>query len=155
MSATILALLKDLIPGLFISVLTALVTVRLSIRQFRSERWWEKKWDAYSQIMKQLTLLEFSYGSWYDDAVSARALNDESKAILREQHHQAEESIGMAAAAGSFVVSKESARVLADLVKEFDKHAAGEHWVDEIGRHYQSTVTSIARIREHAKADLR
>ncbi len=155
MTTTTQALITVLIPGLLISIVTAVVTVKLSVRQFQSQKWWERKADAYSQIMEELTLLEFSYGAWYDDAISVRTLSDERRKILAEQHQKAEESVRRAAAAGSYIVSAETASVLSDLMKEFDRHVSGESWLDEIGRHYQSTKASIPKVRDYAKADLK
>lgn len=123
-----------LFQALLISLVTAFVTVRLSFGQFRSQKLLERKWDAYSRIMEQLTLLELLYSSWYDDATSAKVLSKERKDSMVKQHMLAEESVRKAAAAGSFIVSAETASALADLVKDFDSRVQGEHWVDEIGR---------------------
>jgi len=43
MSEFIQDISKYLIPALFVSIITAVVTVKLSIKQFYSQRWWEKK----------------------------------------------------------------------------------------------------------------
>src|SRR6266540_2058674 len=51
-------LLQSLIPGIIIAVATAIVTVKLSLRQFRSERWWERKAEVYSRILEALYHLE-------------------------------------------------------------------------------------------------
>lgn len=47
-------LLLTLIPALIVGVATALVTVKLSIRKFYTERWWERRADAYSRIVEAL-----------------------------------------------------------------------------------------------------
>src|SRR5690348_7803823 len=121
-------LITVLVPGLVISIVTAIITVRLSIRQFQSQKWWERKAEAYSQIMEQLTLLEISYGAWYDDAISVNKLGDERQRALSEEHRKAEEQVRRAAAAGSYIVSPKAALALSELVKEFDRHVPGEHW---------------------------
>ena len=150
-----LAFILALLPGLVISALTAWLTVKLSVRQFRSQRWWEKKVEAYSQIMEHLTLLEFACAAWYDDAISVKTLSDERRKMLSEEHVRAEESVRKVAAAGSYIVSADAASALSELVKAFDKHVPGEHWLDEVGRQLQATRECIAKVRGLAKSDLK
>jgi len=57
MSEFIQDISKYLIPALFVSIITAVVTVKLSIKQFYSQRWWEKKAEAYSHIIENLSYL--------------------------------------------------------------------------------------------------
>jgi len=47
-------LVNNILPGLIIAVATSWVTVRLSLRRFRTERWWERKADAYSDLLEKL-----------------------------------------------------------------------------------------------------
>lgn len=148
------AFVTVLIPGLVISIVTAIVTVRLSIRQFQSQKWWERKAEAYSEIMEQLTLLDISYGRLYEDAISMREMRKEERKPLLTEHSIAKDRVRRAAAAGSYIVSGEASLALNELVKEFDKRVPGEHWADEIGRHLQSTRASIAKLRRSAKLDL-
>jgi|SRR5882672_6192399 len=42
---------KVVVPGIVVAVVTSIVTVRLSIRRFHAEKWWEKKHDAYSDLI--------------------------------------------------------------------------------------------------------
>ena len=45
---------RELIQPIFISVLVAIITVKLSLKKFRSEKWWEKKVEVYSKIIDAL-----------------------------------------------------------------------------------------------------
>lgn len=39
--------LKSALPSLAVGVFTALISVKLALRRFHAERWWERKADAY------------------------------------------------------------------------------------------------------------
>ena len=39
---------------LFISIVTSYITVRMAIRRFRAEQWWDKKGEAYTQIVNAM-----------------------------------------------------------------------------------------------------
>lgn len=58
------------------SIISAFVTVRLSLNQFRSQRWWEKKAERYSQIIEHLSHLEFSLGEWLEEYEGVSRLGD-------------------------------------------------------------------------------
>ena len=104
--------------------------------------------------MEQLALLEISFDTWYDNAISVAKIDDEERKALSEQRGKAGELVRRAAATGSYIVSPEPALVLSELVMEFDKHVPGENWVDYLRRHYESTRTSISKLRDCPKSDL-
>ena len=43
-----------ILTGIFIAGITSLITVHLSINKFRTEKWWERKADAYTQLLDAL-----------------------------------------------------------------------------------------------------
>lgn len=49
---------KVLVPGIVVAVVTSLVTVRLSIRRFHAEKWWERKEEAYSNLIDTMYSLK-------------------------------------------------------------------------------------------------
>lgn len=51
-----------LMPAFLVSVITAYITVRLSVKQFSSQRWWEKKAEAYSHIIERSSELLYCSG---------------------------------------------------------------------------------------------
>jgi hypothetical protein len=46
--------LSSLLPSLIVGICTAIFSVRLALRRFHAERWWERKAEAYSQIEEAL-----------------------------------------------------------------------------------------------------
>ena len=72
-------ILVALVPSMIVSIFTAYVTVRLSMRQFYSQRWWEKRAEAYSQIIEHLTFLQFYYGEWISEEMDGKVVSDADK----------------------------------------------------------------------------
>ena len=58
------AMMWDLFTSILVAVVVAVITVRLSMKSFVSQRWWERKAEAYSKIMEQLSYCEH-YESTY------------------------------------------------------------------------------------------
>ena len=144
----------SLIPALMVSIITAFLTVKLSIRQFYSQRWWEKKAEAYSHIIEQLSNLQYFFGEFYDEYTHTKTLGDKNKEILSEGYHQAREAIVKVASIGSYIVSDETATALEKLLLELEKRDPKEDLVGSIANNYESVKGCIIKIREYSKADL-
>ncbi|OGP55150.1 MAG: hypothetical protein A2Y65_11140 [Deltaproteobacteria bacterium RBG_13_52_11] len=142
------------IPALIVSIITAYVTVKLSMKQFYSERWWEKKAEAYSHIIEHLSYLQYYFGEWFSEGLHEKELTEKHKEKLSEGYRQARESIIKAAAIGAYIVSDDTATVLAKLLRELEKEDPRGDWVGDIDGCYGSVKECITKIREYAKVDL-
>lgn len=154
MSEFLQGLLVAFIPSFIVSIATALVTVRLSIRQFYSQRWWEKKAEAYSSVIEQLSYLHLYYGRWFDHLVGNRQLDDEDKAQLEARYRQATESVEKATAAGAYILSDQAATALREMTDRLNQIDPFDPFED-VNKHYTAVKECIARMREYARADLK
>lgn len=72
-------LLKPLVLvfiSIIISVFTAFVTAKLTIKSFYTKRWWEKKVELYVLIFEKLTLLKKYILIWKDSSENKIKLSD-------------------------------------------------------------------------------
>jgi len=143
-----------LIPAIIIVIFAPYMTAKWSLKQFYSEKWWEKKAEAYSHIIEHLSYLQYYFDEWFSDGVHEKELTDKHKEKLSEVYHQAMESITKAAAIGAYIVSDDTATALAKLLCELKNEDPGEDWVENIDRCYGSVKECITKIREYAKVDL-
>ena len=143
-----------LIPALIVSIITAYVTVKLSIKQFYSQRWWEKKAEAYSHIIEHLSYLQYYFGEWFNEGVGIKKLGEKDTERLSEGYRKARESITKAAAIGAYIISDDTATALVKLLRELEKEDPRGNWVGDIDRCYGSVKECITKIREYAKVDL-
>ncbi|HHT9104504.1 MAG TPA: hypothetical protein ACFYD7_01370 [Candidatus Wujingus californicus] len=114
MNTWYIQILIAIIPGILISFLTAFLTVRLSFKKFRHERWWDRKADLYSNILdslhQRIKYLENEsdvYCSEYCD----NSLTNEMKNKTNELYKKYSESLDHIARVrdiGSFIISKEA-----------------------------------------------
>lgn len=154
MSEFVQGMLIALIPATIVSIITAYITVHLSMKQFYSQKWWEKKAEAYSNIIEHLSYLQYYLGEWFAEGVHEKELSSSDKERLSEGYRQARESITKAAAIGAFIVSNDTATTLEILLRELEKQDQKGDWVGDIDRCYGSVKECIAKIREYAKTDL-
>ena len=81
--------ITNLGTGLVLAIVTSFVTVRLSLKSFVSQRWWERKAEAYSKIMEQLSDCEL-YESTLLDKIEKGAPTDSD--WLEERGKEASEA---------------------------------------------------------------
>ena len=140
--------------ALIVSVTTAYITVKLSVKQFYSQRLWEKKAEAYSHIMEHLSYLQYNFGEWADELVGLSTLSKEQQRKLSEGYLQSKEAITKAAAIGAYVVSDTTTAALAELLRELSKEDPSGNWFADNDRYYGAVKQCIRIIREDAKVAL-
>jgi hypothetical protein len=140
--------------ALVVSIFTSFITVRLSISQFRSQRWWEKQAEAYSSIVENLAAVKLSLGAWYSEALGESRISDEQSEELRRTHRDALIEVRKAAATGAYAVSPETAETLESLVRELENEG-GHNYVEAIDRHYGAVAEALTHVRDQANNVLR
>ncbi len=154
MSEITQGILIALIPALAVSIIASFVTVRLSLRQFYSRRWWEKRAEAYSEIMEHLSYLQFYFDEWADEIHGEKMLSKERKNELSDGYRQSRESIVRATAIGAYIVSDTTTTALATLLSELRKEDPSGDWGADNDRCYTAVKQCIVIIRGDAKTAL-
>lgn len=131
MNTWYIQILIAIIPGIFISFLTAFLTVRLSLKKFHHERWWDRKADLYSNILDSLHQ-RINYlrneGKEYYLEQGDYPLTDEMKNKSNELYKKNLESLDHIARVrdiGSFIISKEA---IEELTTGLKSGLTGKDW---------------------------
>ena len=94
-----------ILSGVVVAFASAWITVRLSFRQFRSERWWERKVEAYDRIISAL----HDSTTYAEAKFSAHCEERELKnSELAKKSRDAHLEIQRAADMGAYLLSKEA-----------------------------------------------
>lgn len=147
-------MLIALIPALAVSIITAYVTVRLSLKRFYSQRWWDKKAEAYSQILEQLSYLKYYYDEWLDELQAGITIGTDHKKRLSVGYQQSKESITRAAAVGEFIVSETTTQALSKLLSEIFWHHFEEDFNAAVQKSYDAVAECIRIVKGDAKEAL-
>ena len=154
MSEFLQGILVALIPALAVSVITAYITVRLSLKQFYSQRWWDKKAEAYSQILEHLSYLKYYYSEWFDELQADVIMSTDHKKKLFEGYQRSRESVTRAAAIGEFIVSETTTKALSRLLSELFKQHFEENFYEAVEKSRDAVAECIKVVREDAKEAL-
>lgn len=102
----------EIIKPIFISLLTAIITVKLSLRKFRTEKWWEKKAETYARIVDALHHLKNYCEQKLNAEYGHSQLSPEKEHELSQQYKMAFCELAKAIDVGSFIISNEAVKIL-------------------------------------------
>ena len=116
-----LSILTSVLISLVPATAVAFITVRLSLKQFYSKKWWEKKAESYSAISKDLANLLFCVKEINSELGGGKKLDDHRRETLGNEYRRRLDSLKITAAGGDFISSKEVSRELMLLVDDLEK----------------------------------
>jgi hypothetical protein len=143
-----------ILGGILISVVTSYITVQLSLRQFYSQKWWERKADAYSALIEALYHVKNYMQKDLEQEAGFLELTTEEKIVLSGKLRQANEELWKAESIGVFVISKGAAQSLTKL--RVQHNIEEEKWMTGADANdYLSAVNKcLEEIINYAKRDL-
>lgn len=135
------------------AVLAARLTLRAAAAQFTSERWWERKADAYSGLVHALHEMR-GYVQTLQD-LHAGTPGPMAEEHLKVQWRHGREELARAAAQHAFVIHTDAATEL-DLVAGALRFATnGRPHPESLPAEAVAIESGLRRIREIAARDLR
>lgn len=141
--------------AIFIAAVSSLITVQLSLRKFRTEKWWERKAGAYTEIIEVLhDSKEFS-DQHLDAEQRGNEISEELDEELRANAKIANAEIRRMASVGAFLLSDEALARLAQFRKDENEASNTTSWYEHLERDWQATSTCLNDIIDIAKKDLK
>lgn len=155
MAAWLLDIVKTLIPGLTIAVLASILTVRLAIRRFHEEKWWEKKQEMYSRLLETLHDLKNYTAEHYEGQLDPNYITDEKREELERDWKKSSREFAKLLDLASFHLSSEAIAVL----DEYMKKKAEARKADTIYEHIEGDLVAVSecleKLKNVAKCDLK
>ena len=155
MGSFMLDIIKSLLIGAVVAVITAWITVKLALRRFYTEKWWERKAQAYSETIGSLAKMRICFDKWEEELFEHKYVSPETRRKANEEYVSAKRVIENAVAVGSFIVSEEAAQVLGSFFKELQKEDIQGDWLNDLDRHHGEVIKCIASLREIANRELK
>lgn len=147
--------LASSLPSLLVGVLTALISVRLSLRRFHAERWWERKADAYSRIIEALhNAMEYCHARSVEDLVGVE-LTEEKSEQLDSDYRKASVELKQATGIGAYIISMETSAVLTRLQARKRPDPSQLARFEFFETEHAAYKEALDRIRTLAKKDLK
>lgn len=135
--------------GMFVA---SKLAVSSSLKQFRSQKWWERQGDVYNRLLENLAVIKHCVGAWLEHERHPDYMHGASK-LLEGQLASAVAEVEKIAAVGPYYLSEAASRAVDKFVNgwSIDTGCGNE---DEYERHLQTIDESMAVIREEAGKSL-
>jgi hypothetical protein len=144
----------SIFSAILISAITSLITVRLALKQFYSERWWVRKDEAYTSIIDALSDLVSYYDAVYDEALGIRKISDQRRKEMNDISKERHAALRKVTNIGAFVISKDAELVLKQYWQEPKEKHDPNDWMWEIENDYAKAKTALEELVKCAKKDL-
>ena len=141
--------------GIVIAAVSSWITVQLSLKRFRSERWWERKVLAYEKIIGALHDSKAFADKHLEAEYNGRKISEEQDKELRARSKVAHEEIEKDIDIGSFLLSDEALSRLKQYQKDMEKASDTQMWVEYLEGDLAATSNCLKDLIQIAKKDLR
>ena len=153
-------LAASILTSLIVGTVIAYLTVRLSIRQFYSQRWWDRKAEAYTDILEAIYNMNYSTRAlinFYEDDSSV--LDVPTTNELVEKFIENYNEVRRHSLIGAFAISSEAADAISLLLSDIATDEADRSDLESMMAvlNVRAEIISgrIADIRDLAKKDLK
>ena len=142
------------IAGVPVAVLTSWLTVRFALRRFQSEKWFERKVDAYTKVIESLHFIK-RYGERRIHALErGQELAKEDDEGLRSTYRQGFADLRRLTDMGSLVFSAQAIAVLEALNNELAVDIDSLTSWELVDLETTATTKCLNALRTIAKTDL-
>jgi hypothetical protein len=139
----------------FASIIAIIISAyNARFTRFTSERWWERKAEAYNRIIGALSDLIYYYQQRYDAEFEPTELSEEKKQELADHWKKGFLEVRKATYVGTFMISPEAEAVLQQFWEEPAEKPHPDDWFSHLEIDYTKAETCLKRLVVCAKKDL-
>ncbi len=136
-----------------VGVVSSLFTSLLARKRFVSERWWDRKADAYTRILDALVEMHRYHEAYYEGLTHRSELSEARKAELTAAWKTAWRDVDNAIRLGAFVISREAHSALTKL-RAATRDVHPNDFFGLVDAEYAATSACIEQMREIGRTDL-
>ena len=141
--------------GIVIAAVSSWITVQLSLRRFRSERWWERKAEAYERIIGGLHDFKIFASRHAEAELQKTELPEKDSQALRARSAAAHDEILKAIDMGAFLLSDEALSTLKQYRIDEQNAKNLNTWFEYLEADWAAADKCLKDLIPIAKRDLR
>ncbi len=142
-----------------LTFVASIITVAVSaynarLARFARQRWWERKVQAYADIIEALADLVYYYEEHYDAELEHQEMSDAHKNQVTEHWKRGYAAVKKATAVGAFLISSDAEAALQTMWREKGKGVHPNDFFGLVQSDYVAGRHCLKAIVEAAKIDL-
>jgi hypothetical protein len=151
----VINILVKILPGIVVAVFSSFLASKWAMNKFYTEKWWDRKEKAYTEIINALYDLVQYYNVYKEDYGQRGFISKERAHDLHQRHTKAFWSLRKATDLSSLYVSPKATEVLTELksreIIDFERNPRWEVYEEEFNHH----KVALDNLLKLAGADLR
>ena len=155
MSLNVLETLVAIAVAIIISTISSWITVQLSLRRFRLERWWERKAQAYENVINALHESKIFADRHLEARIRGVEVPEEEDVEIRKTASAAREKIQRLIDVGALLISENAIQRLRRHTTDEQNASNTNDWIRYLENLYGADRQCITDMIEIAKADLK
>jgi hypothetical protein len=140
--------------SIVVAVVTASLTVRLALRRFYAEKWWERKSAAYAAIIEALHHVRNHADTNLAFEMRGREVPEQGDRLLTERLQDGMAELRKQLDMGSFVISDRAVALVSKLMQELEASTHTTQWVEHLELRLSALDSCLIEMRNAARADL-
>jgi hypothetical protein len=136
----------------FVGLVAAVFSSYIANRNFRSQRWWERRADAYVHVIEALSDMLDYYNKLIRAALTGKDLSEGREKELDELFQASHVHVRRATDSGAFLFSTRAAEALAELNRYKPERDAS--YSDYLGESFTAVKTCLDTVVDCSKEDL-
>lgn len=145
----------NVVGGIAIAAVASWITVQLTVRRFRAERWWEKKVEAYERVIEALHHSKAFTNAHMEANMAGQEISEEHDKELRSTAKKGRMEIERALDIGSFALGKKAQDRLRKYIRDVQVAEQTTSWIEYLDGDLAATNECLKDIIRLAKQDLR
>ncbi len=141
-----LELLKIFIQVL-LSVGAAFLGAWLASRRFRNERWWEKKSEAYAELVEALHNMRWPSSEHFDARIEHRELSKEYSQELWKEFRKARKIVWKIAESSSFLISSDVLQAVQEMERNLSNAKNADSWFEHLDEQCAAIDTCLEKVK--------
>jgi hypothetical protein len=143
--------LDQILSQLIVGIPTGLGAAWLALFKFQAQRRWERKEEAYREVLEALHEMRRANDVLYEIELERRDVSEDRLQALRERWRNGQLVVYRFADIGSVLLSPDAERVLSDLKKRLEGHF--DSYFEELEEHFEHLKIAMASMKRVAVAD--
>ena len=148
-------ILLNIVSTIAIAAFSSWIAVQLSISKFRTEKWWEKKTEAYERVIEAFHNVKNGFSAHMEVEFGEMKLSEDRKKELEKCSRNARDEILRASDIGAFILSKNALNILAKFEAQSKIAIKENGWFGFLDSSWSLADNHMKEFIEEAHRDLK
>lgn len=136
------------------AIIGASLTGWFAVRRFRAERWWDRKYQAYSDVLEALNLIRADLESSFEAHITHRDIPEDEASALLVAYRDGRKSIEKQRAIGGLVLGDTVVEELHKFEQMMKRASAGSDYFEYLDDSLAAVKKCISTVISLGRSDL-